>query len=137
MFGSLAGQSVHQFWLPKWMLFISAVSVFNSVQCYMGDLSLSRKVYTGKPQEVTGLSNRTFGTWTLAVAVMRFYAASHLNEPTVFAIVTSTYAIAAFHFLGEWLVFGTAKLGKGLMGPLVVSSVTLTWLYFAKDQFIN
>lgn len=121
--------------LPKWMLFVSAVSVFNSVQCYMGDLSLSRRVYNAKPEQVTALSNRTFGTWTAAVAFVRFYAAYNLSNPAVYSIAFSTYLIAGFHFLCEWLIFGTAKLGKGLLGPLFVAGVTTFWMYQVRDAW--
>lgn len=122
--------------LPKWMLFVSAVSVFNSVQCYLGDLNLSKKVYEAKPQEVTPLSNRTFGTWTFVVAVVRFYAAYNLHVPAVYNIALSTYVIAGVHFLGEWLVFRTARLGKGLAGPLLVASVTTAWMLKFKDAYL-
>lgn len=122
--------------LPKWMLFVSAVSIFNSVQCYLGDLSLSRRVYSAQPGEVTPLSNRTFGTWTAAVAVVRFYAAYHLSDPTVYSIAFSTYVIAGVHFLAEWLVFRTTRLGKGLMGPLFVAGVTTVWMLRVRDDWL-
>lgn len=115
--------------LGKWTLFISAVSFFNSIQCYLGDLRLSRRIYTGAPNQVTPLSNRTFGTWTAAVAIVRMYAAYHLDDPVVWRISLSTYLLAGFHFLSEWLVFGTAKFGAGLLGPLVVASVTPVWMW--------
>ncbi|GMM52507.1 Erg28 protein [Starmerella bacillaris] len=121
--------------LPKWMLLISAVSIFNSIQCYLGDLSLSRRVYNNKPNEVTPLSNRTFGTWTAAVAVIRFYAAYNLSNPAVYSIAYSTFLIAGFHFLCEWLVFRTTNLGKGLLGPLFVAGVTSVWMYYVKGQY--
>lgn len=122
--------------LPKWMLFVSAVSIFNSIQCYCGDLRLSKRVYSAKPSEVTSLSNRTFGTWTLAVAVVRAYAAYNLSNKAVFDIALSTYLIAGFHFVSEWLVFRTAKLGSGLAGPLIVASVTTCWMLNVKDQYL-
>lgn len=123
--------------LPKWMLFVSAVSIFNSIQCYLGDLRLSQRVYSAKPQEVTNLSNRTFGTWTLMVAIVRAYAAFNLHDPTVFNIALSTYYLAGFHFVTEWLVFGTAKLGSGLAGPLVVASSTIYWMLKTKEAWIG
>jgi len=129
--------SLPEYVLPKWMLFVSAVSVFNSVQCYLGDLKLSKKVYCAKPQEVTPLSNRTFGTWTLAVAAVRFYAAYNLHVPAVYNIAMSTYVIAGIHFLGEWLVFGTAKLGKGLAGPLLVASITTAWMINVREGYLG
>lgn len=51
-------------YLPKWLLFISVVSIFNSIQTYISGLTLTRKVYSKKPEQTTKLSARTFGTWT-------------------------------------------------------------------------
>ncbi len=65
--------------LPKWLLFISVVSVFNSAQTYSG-IELTQKVYEGKPHQVTELSARTFGTWTLVSCIIRGYAAYYLND---------------------------------------------------------
>lgn len=122
--------------LPKWMLFVSAVSVFNTLQCYAGDLSLSRRVYNQAPQQVTPLSNRTFGTWTLMVSVVRFYAAYNLQNPTVWSIALSTYLVAGFHYIAEWLVFRTTALGKGLAGPLVVAFATTAWMHIQRENYV-
>ncbi|KAI5788372.1 erg28p [Geopyxis carbonaria] len=113
--------------LPKWLLFISAVAVFNSVQNY-STLSLTRRVYANRPQEVTNVSSRTFGTWTLLSAIVRAYAAYNIGNAAVYDICLWSYLIAGFHFVTEWLVFGTAKFGSGLIGPLIVSSSSVVWM---------
>lgn len=40
-------------YLPKWLLFISVVSVFNSIQTYVSGIELTRRVYENKPAETT------------------------------------------------------------------------------------
>ena len=77
---------------------------------------------------VTPLSARTFGTWTLLSSIIRLYAAYHISNTPVYHIAFASYIIAAVHFGSEWLVFGSTRLGAGLAGPLVVSSVTITWM---------
>lgn len=81
-------------YLPKWLLFISIVSVFNSIQTYVSGLELTRKVYERKPTETTHLSARTFGTWTFISCVIRFYGAMYLNEPHIFELVFMSYMLA-------------------------------------------
>ena len=71
------------------------------------------------------------------VAIVRAYAAYNLSNPTVFNIALSTYYLAGFHFVTEWLVFGTAKLGSGLAGPLVVASSTIYWMLKTKEEWIG
>ncbi|CZT19335.1 related to ERG28 Protein involved in synthesis of ergosterol [Ramularia collo-cygni] len=136
--------------LPKWLLFIAIVSIGNSIQCYIS-LDGSRAVYTGtdnnkkkpspkktspnpKPSEstssspVNALSARTFGTWTALSSIVRMYAAYNINNPQVYEICLWTYGIAFAHFFSEWLVFGSARWGKGLGSPVAVSTVTTVWM---------
>ncbi|KAK9363605.1 hypothetical protein V1504DRAFT_445376 [Lipomyces starkeyi] len=123
--------------LPKWLLFISVVSAFNSAQSYFGGLKLTRRVYEGNPAQVTGLSARTFGTWTFLTALVRLYGAYHINNPAVYDITYATYIVAFMHFSSEWIIYKTAKLGKGLAGPLIVSTTTLVWMALQKSYYLN
>ncbi|KAI5858606.1 Erg28 like protein-domain-containing protein [Tricharina praecox] len=121
-------------YLSKWLLFVSAVAVFNSVQNFV-TLKLTQRVYQERPQDVTWLSSRTFGTWTFLSAVVRAYAAYNITNPQVYDICMWSYAIAGFHFVSEWLVFGTASLGAGLTGPLIVSSSSLAWMFTQREFY--
>ncbi|CEP63486.1 Erg28p LALA0_S08e03576g [Lachancea lanzarotensis] len=122
-------------YLPKWLLFISVVSVFNSIQTYISGLELTRKVYERKPQETTKLSARTFGTWTFVSSVIRLYGALYLNEEHIYQLVCISYLVALAHFGSELLVFRTCKIGKGFMGPLLVSTTSLAWMYTQKEFY--
>lgn len=119
-------------YLGKWLLMVACISLFNSAQCYTNDLRLSQRIYSIKKTDVTPLSNRTFGTWTALAAVVRCYAAYHLNDPVVWKIALSSYLIAGSHFLSEWLIFKTAAMGKGLLSPLLVASFTTAWMILDK-----
>ncbi|KAG0179365.1 ergosterol biosynthesis protein [Apophysomyces sp. BC1021] len=66
-------------YLPKWLLFTSALGIFNTIQNFCTS-SLTKRVYANKPQEVTGLSSRLFATWTWSVSMIRIYAAFHLQH---------------------------------------------------------
>ncbi|KAF2805735.1 Erg28 protein [Mytilinidion resinicola] len=134
----------HEGLLPKWLLLVSAVSVANSIQCYL-TTTFTARVYNGpspptaskskspKPppstSPVTPLSSRTFGTWTFLSSVIRLYAAYYTSDPRVYELAFATYAIAWGHFMLEWWVFGTARWGAGLGSPVVVSSTSLVWMW--------
>ncbi|KAA8902234.1 Erg28 like protein-domain-containing protein [Sphaerosporella brunnea] len=122
--------------LPKWLLFVSLVATFNSVQNYT-TLKLTRRVYSQRPQDVTALSTRTFGTWTFLSAVVRAYAAYHIANPQVYDLCLWSYVLAAAHFVSEWLLFGTARLGAGLAGPLVVSSASIVWMLTQRGAYVE
>lgn len=114
---------------------VSLVSTLNSIQAY-STLTYTSRVYNPtstdpplkQPAHVTGLSSRTFGTWTFLTSVIRFYAAYHINEPAFYQLALWTYGVAFAHFASEWWVFGTTRWGKPLAGPVVVSTGSLVWM---------
>lgn len=155
----------HDGLLPKWLLFISIVSVGNSIQSYVS-LAGTRQVYAGSspnstpadnttssknkssPQNihastvrntspVTELSARTFGTWTAITSIVRLYAAYHITESAIYELALWTFFIAFVHFTSEWLVFGTARWGKGLAGPIFVSTVTGVWMWVQWGHYVQ
>jgi hypothetical protein len=120
---------------------VSVVSVLNSIQAY-STLVYTQQVYTGTKNSkagspVTPLSGRTFGTWTLVSAVIRFFAAYHISNPQIYQLAFWSYAIAFAHFNMEWFVFKTTTWGKGLAGPVVVSTGTLLWMLLQWDYYVN
>ncbi|KAI9865168.1 MAG: ergosterol biosynthesis protein [Trichoglossum hirsutum] len=122
--------------LPPWLLLISAVSLFNSAQNYT-TTSLTKRIYAEQPKQTTPLSARTFGTWTALSSVIRLYAAYHITNPQVYQIALYSYMIAWAHFLSEWLIFRTAKLGAGLAGPLVVATTSIVWMVSQREFYVG
>lgn len=131
----------------------SSLGTFNSIQAYL-TLTYTARVYNGtvknyrkltqssapvevEESPVTPLSARTFGTWTLLSSVIRIYAAYNINNPIMYQLAVCTYVIAGFHFYSEWLVFGSAKLGAGIAGPLVVASLSLVWMVSAWGYYVK
>lgn len=86
---------------------------------------------------VNSLSSRTFGTWTFLSSVVRLYAAYNISNPPIYQLALWTYVIALTHFGSEWLVFGTARMGKGLIGPLCVASGSLMWMLLKWEVYEN
>jgi len=113
--------------LPKWQLLVAVVAVLNSFQNFL-TVEFTRRVYSNKPEQVTGLCSRTFGTWTLLSGIIRLYCAYHIDEKAVYDITIWTYVVVLFHFGSEWLHFRTSNLGAGLYGPLIVGTTSLTWM---------
>ena len=104
---------------------VSIVSVANSVQAYI-TTKFTARVYS--PGAVNPLSSRTFGTWTLLSSIIRMYAAYNISAPLVYHLTLWTFVLALAHFLSEWLLFGTAKMGRGLIGPMCVATGSLVWM---------
>lgn len=123
--------------LPKWLLFILVVSVFNSVQTYLLGPTLTRRVYEAQPAETTGLLARTFGTWTVISAIIRFYGAYHVSNQQVYELTLALYLVALAHFGSEWFYYGTAKWGKGIAGPAIVATTSVVWMTTQKNFYVG
>ncbi|KAI0995558.1 hypothetical protein K3495_g12621 [Podosphaera aphanis] len=123
--------------LPLWLLFISVISIGNSIQAYC-TLSYTARVYNGSSawrknpaswqSPVTPLSARTFGTWTTIQSLVRMYAAYNISEVAFYQLAFCTFLVAFGHFMSEWIIYRTTSWGPGLAGPIFVSTGTLAWM---------
>jgi hypothetical protein len=77
---------------------------------------------------VNKFSARMFGTWTLLSSITRLYAAYNIDNSALYQLCFGTFMIAWAHFVSEWLYFGTARLGTGLMFPLCISTGSMIWM---------
>ncbi|KZW02943.1 Erg28-like protein [Exidia glandulosa HHB12029] len=122
--------------LPKWMLFVSSMAVFNAVQ-NLTTVSLTRRIYSAQPSLVSPLSARTFGTWTFLSAIVRLYCAYNITEKTIYDVTLWSYAIVIFHFGSEWLYFRTASPGAGLLSPVIIGSISFFWMFAQRDYYLG
>lgn len=119
---------------------VSIISTANSVSSYV-DPDYARQLYAGSPSTgnvspVNPLSGRTFGTWTLLSSVVRMYAAYYVNSPIAYDLALWTYGIALFHFVSEWLVYGSAQPKGRFVGPLIVASSTVAWMFTQRSWYL-
>lgn len=122
----------------------SIISVGNSIQSYL-TLKYTARVYnpTGvdpppqTPKQVTALSSRTFGTWTFLAAILRFYVAYNIEDEKMYQLGLWVYAVAFAHFTSEWVVFKSARWGKGIAPPFFISSGTLIWMWLQYDAYVK
>ncbi|KIP05018.1 hypothetical protein PHLGIDRAFT_92686 [Phlebiopsis gigantea 11061_1 CR5-6] len=121
--------------LPKWILFVAATAVFNTIQNF-ATLKFTRRVYNTAPS-VTALQARTFAVWTLMSAVVRGYAAYNIHDKSIYDMTLLSYLIAFGHFSSEILIFRTAKLTGAAISPVIVSTVSLFWMIRQYDFYIK
>ncbi|KAG9238937.1 Erg28 like protein-domain-containing protein [Amylocarpus encephaloides] len=139
----------HEGILPHWLLFVSIVALGNSLQAYL-TTSYSSQVYLGpspSPAQsslppgalspTTPLSSRTFGTWCVIQSFVRLYAAYYISNPQIYQMAFLTYVVAWSHFMSEWWVFGTARWGRGLAGPVVIATGSLVWMWVQWEFYIK
>ena len=106
---------------------ISLVSIGNTIQAH-ATTGNTAQVHANSSTQINPLASRIFGTWTFLSAVIRIYAAYNISSPQMYQIAIFAYSAAWVHFMSEWLIFGSAKLGRGLVGPLCISIGNLMWM---------
>lgn len=102
------------------------VSFLNTTQAYASSAYTSQ-LYAGT--RATPHAGRLFGTWTFLSSIIRIYGAYFITERPVYDLTMASYGVALTHFVSEWLVFGTAKPRGRFLGPLVVASASLAWMW--------
>ncbi|EGC41511.1 ergosterol biosynthetic protein [Histoplasma capsulatum var. duboisii H88] len=120
--------------LPKWLLFLAAVSSINTCQALVSP-SYTALLYNNSP--TNGLQSRTFGTWTFISSVVRAYAAFHIDEPHMYDLAMWTFGTAFVHFASELLIFGSAKLRGRFVSPMCVASGTLVWMAMQRGFYLG
>ncbi|GAA6019807.1 hypothetical protein JCM10207_003703 [Rhodosporidiobolus poonsookiae] len=121
--------------LPYWMLFVSGLAVFNSVQNFL-TTSLTRRVYSRSPASVNPLQARTFAVWTLMSAAVRIYAAYNISNKAMYDLALVSYVLALGHFFSEFALFRTAGF-QGALSPFIVATTSLTWMIKQYDFYVR
>ncbi|KAL4931250.1 Erg28 family protein [Aspergillus undulatus] len=125
--------------LPKWLVLVSVISAANSAQAYVSE-AYTAQLYNGRFADgrphTNAHSSRLFGTWTFLSAVIRFTAAYNMTNPVAYNLAAATFGIALLHFVGEWLVFGSAQLKGRFVSPLIVASGSLAWLLTQREAYL-
>ncbi|KIX02180.1 uncharacterized protein Z518_08119 [Rhinocladiella mackenziei CBS 650.93] len=125
--------------LPLYILFVAVTSIGNAVQSYI-TLSYTRRLYPGQPMSaakdkkspadsspVTPLSSRIFGTWTLAVGIVRIFAAYHIKEASWYQMQMLTNVVGLVHFGLEAFVYQTSQPSGPWLAPVSVATIGLVW----------
>ena len=112
---------------------MSALAIFNTIQAYISP-AVTRTIYTGDPTQVTTLSARTFGTWTLVEGIVRAYAAYHIRSPDAYVLALSTFVTALWHWGSEWLWFGTVEWG-GVWPSLLLDIPSVVWMLMSWSAY--
>ncbi|KAJ1717945.1 ergosterol biosynthesis protein [Coemansia biformis] len=123
--------------LAKFILLSAAFSVFNSVQCMLAPLGMTRRVYSQQPQQVTPLTSHVFAAWTALSAVLRYKCAFNMDNAVLYDLAFWSYAIAAMHFLSEVAVFRTARVPGPVVSTFCVAFTSMLWMIKDRDIYIH
>ncbi|KAJ4516547.1 ergosterol biosynthesis protein [Exophiala dermatitidis] len=135
-------------YLPLYILFVGVTAIGNALQCYT-TLSYTQRLYSGsasgpnvknsnsQSSPVTPLSSRTFGTWTLAVGIVRVFAAYHINEASWYHMQMLTNVIGLVHFGLEAFVYKTTRPSGPWFAPVSVALIGTIWSIAQYDYYVR
>jgi len=119
-------------YLPYWLMINSVLCFGNSLQCFT-KLEGVRKVYDGSntntpTPQVTGLSARTFGAYTLVTGILRLVTAYNISNSPLYGVTLAAYAVVVGHWGSEWLKYKTVAGGLALYGSIIMDGGGLLWM---------
>ena len=97
------------------------------------------RTYAGSraPKEMTAMTTRLFGTWTLLSGIVRLYAAYNVADKAAYTLALSTFGVAGAHFGLELLIFGTMRWDKGFLFPALVAYGTPIWMLTQWSYYVH
>mmetsp|Transcript_16841 Transcript_16841/g.28655 ORF Transcript_16841/g.28655 Transcript_16841/m.28655 type:complete len:134 (+) Transcript_16841:24-425(+) len=120
--------------VQNWLLFVSGLSLFGSLQAFISPDTLKERQFSNKPDQVTPLARRLFGAWTIVATCVRF-ACGMYPEPTLYLVTFSTFIVVTFVYGSETFVHRTIPL-KNALAPFFIASVSLGWMYYEMPNFV-
>lgn len=130
------------------MMQVGATAIGNAIQSY-NTLSYTQRLYAGQPpagkttaslavtSDTTPLSSRTFGTWTLAVGIVRIFAAYNLDQASWYWMQLLTNVIGLVHFSLEAFVYKTCRPSGPWFAPVTVAMIGLVWSIAQYDFYVR
>ncbi|KAF6040207.1 C14orf1 [Bugula neritina] len=123
----------HVLVLRIWIAIVAFMALGNTFACFFGSPQFLReRLYNGKPEELSGLAARLFGCWTLLASIVRAYCSLYIYNKTLYHITLLTFVMAFLHFATELSHFGTCLLEVGVISPLIISGVSILWMFIAQ-----
>ncbi|KAI9501059.1 ergosterol biosynthesis protein [Coemansia spiralis] len=123
--------------LPKFIWLSAFFSAFNTMQCLVSPLGMTRKIYSQQPQQVTPLTSHVFAAWTALSAVLRYKCAFNMANTLVYDLTFWSYVIAGAHFTSEILAFKTIKFPGPVISTFCVALTSIVWMIKDRDVYIH
>ncbi|KAJ2784207.1 ergosterol biosynthesis protein [Coemansia javaensis] len=123
--------------LAKFVLLSAAFSAFNTAQCIVAPLGMTRRIYSRQPQQVTSLTSHVFAAWTALSAVLRYQCAYNMDNAALYDLTFWSYVIAGAHFLSEILVFRSIRFPGPVISTFCVAATAILWMIKDRDVYIR
>jgi len=82
----------------------------------------------------TPLQSRTFATWTLTSCMLCVLCARDPTQSGIYYATMGSFAIAFGHFVLESFLYET--IGKGLIVPFLISTLSFLWMFLGRNYYL-
>lgn len=113
--------------LSYWLLFVSAVSLFGTVQAFYTTDLLKQYQFNLAIDQVTPLTGRLFGCWTLLATLLRLNCALEPSNKSIYRLTTVTFMIALGFFSHNFFIANTMSFRNVAM-PLAFAAPSFLWM---------
>jgi hypothetical protein len=107
--------------LRAWLICVASLRVLSVVLGYLQPATLTKSVFALAADQVTPLTARTFGIWTLLSAVVTLMCALNIESGPLYRTTMASFAVALLYFLLEVGVYHTVDV-RSAMPPFVIAS---------------
>ncbi|KAJ3262319.1 ergosterol biosynthesis protein [Boothiomyces macroporosus] len=124
--------------IPNALFFVGTMALYNFVQNFIPSMSVTKRIYANRPDQVTDLTARLMGVWTLTSAIVRIYASYHIHDRAAYDLCLATFAIALFSFSSEIFVYKTAPItSPGVFPAMLISTTMLVWMLSSYGVYVQ
>ena len=107
--------------LRVWLICVASLRVLSVVLGYLQPATLTKSVFGLAADQVTPLTARTFGIWTLLSAVVTLMCALNIESGPLYRTTMASFAVALLYFVLEVGVYHTVDV-RSAMPPFVIAS---------------
>ena len=107
--------------LRIWLICVASLRVLSVVLGYLQPATLTKSVFGLAADQVTPLTARTFGIWTLLSAVVTLMCALNIESGPLYRTTMASFAVALLYFVLEVGVYHTVDV-RSAMAPFVIAS---------------
>lgn len=107
--------------LRVWLVCVASLRVLSVVLGYLQPATLTKSVFGLAADQVTPLTARTFGIWTLLSSVVTLMCALNLESGPLYRTTMASFVVALLYFVLEVGVYHTVDV-RSAIPPFIIAS---------------
>jgi len=120
-------------WLSYWLIFVALISINMSITSFFTTDVLKNLQFVRVPDQITPITGRFYGAWTILAALIRFIAGFDIHNKQLFTLAYLSFWVALLVYTNELVAQHTIPLFNALP-PLATAAISVIWMTFLKPK---